>query len=195
MDSSIRRQLAAAAAGRRLVKVTRLDPDQEPQHGYPLALGRTLLLLLAVHPDLLLPDGFLVVRMEDVATVHSGEWENVVERALADEARLPDAASYLELRLGGWAQLLADLQARGERVIVECEGDEEGFFLGAVLDVRRGAVEIRHIGSDGGWEDESWLVDYPDITRVRFGTRYIDVFSRCADAREAGSSFPGEAGA
>lgn len=180
MPLSIRQQLAAAAEERRQVRITRVDPYSEPVHGIPLALGRKLLLLLEVNTDLLVPDGFTVVRMEDVAEVGSDEWDRFADRVLADESLLPAPGTVSELRLGSWAQLLADLHARGERVSVECEPHEDAYFLGAILRAGRDQVEIRHIDPAGRWEEESWSIAYRDLTRVRFGSRYIDVFSRYA---------------
>ncbi|HEX2081473.1 MAG TPA: hypothetical protein VHG08_27465 [Longimicrobium sp.] len=180
MTLSIRGQLAAAAVEGFLVQVVRLHPFSEPLTGFPLAAGRKLLLIHNLNTDLLLPDGFTVVRVTDVVKVRSTEWDRFAERVLADEGRLLDPAAVPSVRLGSWAQLLADLHARAERVSVECEPQEDGYFLGAIRGLRRDEVEIRPIDAAGRWEDEQWWIRYRDVTQVRFGTRYIEVFSRYA---------------
>lgn len=180
MADSLRKSLAAAIAEGRPVRIDRLPAYEEPMDGIPLAMGRTLLLVYVINPDLLLPDGWAVLRVKDVAAVHARAWDGVVGRVLADEALLPDPAAVPDLRLESWAQLLADLHARGERVSVECEEADDGFFVGALHTAGREEVEIQHIGTDGRWEYESWWIRYRDITRVRFGSRYIGVFCRYA---------------
>lgn len=177
---AIRRQLAAAVAEGRLARIVRHHALNERITGFPLALGRMLLLVRELNSDLLLPDGFTVVRVADVATVGATQWDAFVERVMADEGRLPAPEAVPAVRLSSWAHLLADLHARGERASVECEPQEDGYFLGAILRVHRDELEIRHIDSAGRWEDEPWWIRYRDITQVRFGTRYIEVFSRYA---------------
>jgi hypothetical protein len=180
-DAGIREQLAEAAAGRRLVRITRREPL--PRHELnvlPLALGSELLLFQEVNPDLLLPDGFSVLRLADVEEVDARNWERVVERALSDEGRLPQPDTVPVLPLDGWQALLAELRARGERVVVECEEYDDEFFLGPIAGFEQDGVEILPIDTAGRWEDDTWTVEYDGITRVSFGTRYIQVFSRHA---------------
>lgn len=180
MTASLRKAITAAIADGRPVRIDRHPPYEEAIDGIPLALGRTLLLVHVINPDLLLPDGWAVVRVKDVAAVHSRPWDGFVARILADESLLPVPLTVPDLRLDAWAQLLADLHARGERVSVECEEADDGFFVGALHKAGRDEVEIQHIDTAGRWEYESWWIRYGDITRVCFGSRYIEVFCRYA---------------
>ena len=57
----------------------------------------------------------------------------------------------------------------------------------------RGRVTRSSDGADGTWEDSDWTVDHDGITRVSFGTRYIQVFSRLAgDLPSSVAEFRGE---
>lgn len=182
-------ELSAAVAARRLVHVTRRDDLQE-MTGFPLAMGGKLLLLRDVNPDVLLPDGYVLVRLQDVTGVRSAEWDRSVERALAQEGRVPDPADAPALRLDGWAAALGELHARGEPLALDCEDEEEGYYLGAITTLDHQGIDVRHITTEGAWEDEDWSVDYDTITRVVFRSRYVEVFSRLAgpppDAAESG---------
>jgi hypothetical protein len=149
MTASLRRSIEAAIAEGRPVRIDRLPAYEEPVDGIPLAMGRTLLLVHVINPDLLLPDGWAVLRVKDVAAVHSRPWDGFVARILADESLLPVPLPVPDLRLGAWAQLLADLLARGERVSVECEEADDGYFVGRLHTAGRDEVEIQHIGADG----------------------------------------------
>lgn len=179
MISAVLKDLSEAAAERRLVGIVRREPLQKLT-GFPLALGGRLLLLQELNPDLLLPDGFALVLLQDVAEVRSTEWERSVQRVLVAEGRLPDPAGRPAVRLDGWAGALADLHARGERLSLDCEDDDEAYFLGAITALGAESVDILHIGADGRWDGEAWTVDYDGITRVVFRSRYIEVFSRLA---------------
>ena len=148
MISAVLKDLSEAAAERRLVGIVRREPLQKLT-GFPLALGSRLLLLHDLNPDLLLPDGFALVRLQDVAEVRSTEWEWSVQRALAGEGRLEDPAGTPAVRLDGWAGALADLHARGERLSVDCEDDDDAYFLGAVAALDAESVDILHICADG----------------------------------------------
>jgi hypothetical protein len=179
MISAVLNDLSNAAAEGRLVSVVRREPLQKLSE-FPLALGSRLLLLRELNPDLLLLDGFSVMRLQDVAQVQCTDWERAVQRALAGESRLPDPGDTAVVRLDGWAGALADLHARGEPVSVECEDDEDAYFLGTITDVGAEGLDILHVATDGRWEDEPWTVDYEGITRVVLRSRYVDVFSRLA---------------
>lgn len=179
MISAVLKDLSEAAAERRLVGIVRREPLQKLT-GFPLAVGSRLLLFQELNPDLLLPGGFALVRLQDVAEVRSTEWEGSVQRALCDEGRLPDPAGTPAVRLDGWAGALADLHARGERLSVDCEDDEDAYFLGAIAALGAESVDILHICADGRWDGEAWTVDHAGITRLVFRSRYIEVFSRLA---------------
>lgn len=179
MISSTVQALQGAVADRRLVHLARREPLSR-LNGFPVALGTRLLLIRELNPELLLPDGFGLVRLQDVVEVGATDWEHTVERALAAESRLPDPADAPALRLDGWAGALADLYALGEPLSVDCEDDEDAYFLGVLTALGADTVDILHIAADAQWEAEAWTVDHDGITRVVFRSRYIDIFSRMA---------------
>lgn len=63
---------------------------------------------------------------------------------------------------------------------MDCEDDDETYFLGSIAALGAESVDILHICADGRWDVEAWTVDYAGITRVVFRSRYIEVFSRLA---------------
>lgn len=185
MISSTVQALQEAVANRRLVHVVRRDPLPR-LNGFPVALGTRLLLVRELNPDLLLPDGFGLVRLQDVVEVGATEWERTVERVLAGESRLPDPADAPALRLDGWAGALADLHALGEPLSVDCEDDEDAYFVGAITAVAPDSVDVLHITADARWESEAWTVDHDGITRIVIRSRYVQTFSRLAGEPEQG---------
>jgi hypothetical protein len=180
MISTTLKALSDAAAQGRLVSIVRREPLQKVS-GFPLAVGTALVLLREVNPDLLLPDGYWIVRVQDVVEVARSDWDRAIENVLRGESRLPDPADAPAVRLDGWPGALAELHVRGERLALECEDDqEEGYYLGAIVALEDHDVTLRQITIDGRWEDGYWLVGYGEITRVVLRSRYVEVFAHLA---------------
>ncbi|HEX6373565.1 MAG TPA: hypothetical protein VF006_31860 [Longimicrobium sp.] len=178
MISSVLKELTEAAAELRLVSIARRDLQELT--GFPLAVGSRLVLVRHVNAEMLLPDGYAIVRVQDVTAVRASEWDHAVQRALAAESLLPDPAGTPAVRLDDWASALADLYARGEPVSLECEDDEGGYAMGMLTTVGEDRTGIRHVAADGTWEDEDWTFYHASITIVTIGRRYVELFSRVA---------------
>lgn len=181
-----RRALRRAINRRESVKIERKGRESSPVFGFPLAVGRHLVLVHAV-PDFA-PDGFQVLPIDQIAHVRSSEYERFLERVLRDEDRLRGIWSargkppYTVLPLDNWRTLFEALAAREEMVIVECERRrvKQDFFIGPVIAVAEGAVGIRYITPTAEWDVEPSVVPFAEITRVRFAERYTQVLSRYA---------------
>lgn len=178
MISSVLRELTEAAAERRLVSIARRELIELT--GFPLALGSRLVLVRHLNPEMLLPDGYAIVRVQDVTAVRASEWDQAVQRALAADSLLPDPAGTPAVRLDDWAGALADLYARGEPVSLECEDAAGEYAMGMLTSVGDDRAEIRHVGADGTWEDENWIFHHAGLTIAMVGRRYVEVFSRLA---------------
>lgn len=185
MISSVLKELTESAAEGRLVTLA-LRGELESLTGIPLVVGSRLMLVRHLNPEMLLPDGWIIIRVQDVAEVRTNRWDHAVGRALADEGLVPDPAGTPAVRLDGWASVLADLHAQGVLVSLECENDEIGYVMGALTAPGEDATTIRPILADGDWDDDDWTVYYEGITCVSFGRRYIDVFRRLAGDRPDG---------
>jgi hypothetical protein len=184
MISSVLKELTESAAEGRLVTLV-LRGELESMTAIPLVVGSRLMLVRHLNPEMLLPDGWVILRVQDVTEVRTSEWDRAVGRALADEGLVPDPAGTPAVRLDDWASALADLHARGEPVSLEREDQEGGYAVGMLTAVGDDHTEIRHVGADGAWEDEDWTFGHAAITLVAFGRRYIEVFSRLAGKRPA----------
>jgi hypothetical protein len=182
MISSVLKELTDSAAESRLVTVVRRG-EMEDLTCIPVAVGSRLMLVRHLNPEMLLPDGYVIVRVQDVTGVTVSDWDRAVRRALAAESLLPDPAGTPAVRLDDWASVLADLHARGEPLSLECEEAEEGYVMGVLTVLGQDGTRIRPILSDGDWDDDDWTVYHEGITRVCFGRRYIEVFRRLAGDR------------
>jgi hypothetical protein len=181
-----RRALRRAIARQESVKIERTGRSQPNVYGFPLAMGRALVLLHAVTDfDL---DGFEVLPVDVVTDVRSGEYERFLERVLRVEGSLREvwpargARRRAELPLDDWRGLFQALGASGELVIVECEDrdedDDQDFFIGPIVGVSDDAVGVHHFDATAAWDPAPSVVPFDEITRVRFDERYTRVFAR-----------------
>jgi hypothetical protein len=182
------RALKRAAEHGECVTMELTGPAATRVEGVPLAVGRGLVLMRTVQDfDV---DGYQVVARHAVNRVRSDEHERFLERVLRDEGqlrRLRAGASQRAkptLPLSGWRGLCRTLEEREELVIVECEGREtDSFLIGPIVAVTSELVSIHHFDATAVWDLAPTTISFGDITRVRFGERYTQVYARYVGAR------------
>lgn len=175
MTASVRQDLQLALDHRQQVRLERPGMDTEHLHGIPLALGDELVLLRVVDDFRL--DGYSVVRIGDVESLRSNEYERFVERVLHDRGLLADVGRVAPVPVDNWASLLAVLRESRTITIVECEAaDVEEFYIGRVCTVGVDAVEVLEFSPMAEWEEEPCRIALADITRVRFLDGYSTAF-------------------
>jgi hypothetical protein len=178
----LKRALRRAMTHHESVKISRRTRDELNIYGFPLAVGRALVLLRVLHDfDV---DGYEVLPLERITRVRSGVHERFLERVIRDEGHFGNvwpsrtAPIWADLPLDRWQDLFAALGATGQIVIVECETrDEDGFFIGPVVGVAGHAVGIHHFDATAVWDPEPSEVQFKAITCVRFDERYTDVYA------------------
>lgn len=163
------------------VQLARAFAGSPTWNGFPLALDGDLLLLRTLHDfDL---DGFAVMRARDVTEVRNGSAERFFRRVLRGERAL-DGLTTPDLPLSSWHAVIDAVRARHRFAIVECERfDGSDFFLGElVADDDVDSVAMHYIHVDGARESAVTRVSLDDVTLVRFGERYLNLFGRYAVA-------------
>jgi hypothetical protein len=179
----VKRALRRAVAHHESVKIIRRTRDELNIYGFPLAVGRALVLLRAVHDFNL--EGYIVLPLERITHVRSGVNERFLEHVIRDDGQLrrvwpPLAAPiWADLPLDAWQKLFRTLGATRQIAIVECETrDEDGFFIGPVVGVAEHAVGIHHFDATAVWDPAPTEVLFKTITCVRFDERYTQVYTR-----------------
>lgn len=161
------------------VRLTRRRESRFSHNGFVISLGREWLLLYQFHD--FYPEGYIALRVRDIARLRSGENERFWERMLAAE-RLLDAVNVAQdLPLDGTSQMLSALERRGENIIIECEDAEsriEGYFIGRILSVGDDAVCFANFDALGRWDESPHVIPFREITRVQFDTPYVRTFSK-----------------
>lgn len=130
-------------------------------------------------------DGFAVLRLGDVVAARSGDPERFFERVLRAEGLMERMPSPGPIRLDGWMSVVEDVRARHKHAIVECEAlDEPEFYLGELLDVDHESLRLAYIHVNGTKEIEPMRVMLDDVTLLRFGERYLELFAKYAIAED-----------
>ncbi len=163
------------------VQLARAFAENPTWNGFPLALDGDLLLVRTLHDfDL---DGFAVMRARDVTEVRNGSAERFFRRVLRGEKAL-EGMTTPDVPLGSWRAVVDAVRAKHRFAIVECEhGDVSDFFLGELIeDDDVDSVAMHYVHVDGTREGAVTRVSLDDVTLVRFGERYLDLFARYAVA-------------
>jgi hypothetical protein len=176
-----RQALRRATQRKEAVRIARHGAAAPHVYGFPLAVGRSHVLVRDV--DDFDVDGFTVLPLRDVADVRSSERERFLERVLRDEGQLRAVnAPRFALGLGDWSEVFSTLGRAGEIVIVECERPPDDIFcIGVVTGLAPDAVGIHQFDATAVWDPAPTVVPFEQITRVRFDERYIHVFARYVD--------------
>lgn len=124
-------------------------------------------------------DGFAVLKLADVVAARSGDPERFFERVLRAEGLFERLPSPGTIRLESWGSIVEDVIARHTNAIVECEALEQPeFHLGQLIDVDHEALRLLYIHVNGTKEVEPTRILLDDVTLVRFGERYIELFAK-----------------
>ncbi len=156
----------------------RFPPSEETHHGFLLGVGDSWTLLWNFSDfD---PDGFEMLRTEQITDFRSGKFERKWEQMLKDEGTL-DSWPTLQLPLDDTFALVADLQLRGELVEIKLEDAdvlEQTFFIGRIISHDNHSLRFAHFDGEGVWNAKGHTIKYKDVTRIRFKTRYAETFGK-----------------
>jgi hypothetical protein len=172
-------ELAGHAGTGRKVRVTRNRPAEPLLNGYVVAASDRLAMLHPFHD--FLPDGYSIIRSEDVVEVRQGEYERFWDGMLAGEGLLNGLRDPPWVDLTNMRAAIESLAMMYQCMIIQCEDAEEtdqDFYIGRLLDASPEIVRFRHFNGLGEWDDEIAEIELGDITQVAVDTPYIRHFSK-----------------
>ncbi len=105
--------------------------------GFLLKAGRDLVLLTNLDKNLLMPDGYLILRREDVLQVEADQ--TFIAKHVRANGFGPKPQPFVGLM--NWQQALSDIKESGALVVIEREIEEPDICLiGRILEVREEEV-------------------------------------------------------
>src|SRR5262245_27808393 len=137
-----RQALQRAAKQKESVRIVRRGTNLYTVYGFPLAIGKSLVLICAI--DEFDVDGFIVLPLRDITDVRSGEIERFTERVLRDRREIRHVRSpAFPMGVGDWSQVFSRLGGEREIVIVESERkDDNALCIGVVTGLTPDSVGI-----------------------------------------------------
>lgn len=184
-EPTIYDQLRSFSGSRKKVRLTRSIPSEPTHNGFVVGLSVDWVLFHQFHD--FFPDGYTILRVDDITALRAGPYERQWERMLAAEGLLQGAAPRADIELGDIASLLKSLMALRENVILQCEDDEEDiedFYIGKILSVGDKSVRFASFDALGSWDDEAHVILFDEITRLQIETPYSRTFSKYVDPYE-----------
>lgn len=140
----------------------------------PIELSNKL--LLAINEDDFILNGFRIVRVKDIKKIKIKD--DICTDILRAEGVL-DNISIPVINLDNWEMVFISLKNYKKNIIIENENlDDTEMFIGRIEAIRKKHVIISEFDAEGKWNKETTKIAYSSITVVKFGTRYVEVFSK-----------------
>ncbi|MDX2200453.1 MAG: hypothetical protein SF069_15975 [Phycisphaerae bacterium] len=171
--------LSGHVGTRQKVRIERNRPPQRLLNGYVLAVWNGLVLMHQFHD--FEPDGYTLIREQDVVGVRSNEYERLWDRMLAGEGRLEGLDADLAIDLSNMQTAIRSAAAQFRFLIIQCEDQHEDiqdFYLGELLEVEGDVVRLRSLNALARWDEQVAEIPVAEITNVQFDTPYIRHFTK-----------------
>lgn len=125
-------------------------------------------------------NGYRVVSFEDISGINYGETEMFYEKIHHDVAVAPNDLPDFD-GADGFDGVLEVLMKNDITTVVECELEEDGYYMGKIEAVEDGVVKIRCFDGCARWLEDSVSVDVGSITMLTFLDRYSTILSKYAE--------------
>jgi len=183
MATTTKHPLAKHVNSRKNIQVDRDLFEESSVSGYLIAMSDDLALLHTF--DDFEPDGYMIIRTDDVEDVTRGKHERHWDRMLGGEGLLSGLDPEFSIDLSSMRTAIADIQRLFGKMVIQCEDrdedDEETMYLASVVELTDRDAVIDELDATGHWGDEPEAIPYLDITTVEFDTPYINRFWKYAE--------------
>ncbi len=165
------KEIRAAKANGRMVRIVREAFDEEGHTGYIVATGRSWFAIEFVTQSARF-DGMACMRYSDVTSLAPEQHTAYLERAL--EARGAVRATQAPVDLSSLQAIIESSAKAFPIITLHVPSDEIRYecFIGKVITLNVATVDFAHITRDGEWEEFLREIPYAEIVRVDFGGDY-----------------------
>jgi len=163
--------LDRAIIGRNVLSIERSDMVETELLCIPIARSEELLLLHVFYD--FYPDGYRIVRIEDIYDVIRDASEEFFERIIGAEGVYVHLQPPMSIDLTSWRTALTSLRGRYDYCIIECD-EQEDFLIGKIMELGEWDFSFWYFDATGKWDDEMDIVDYDDLTGVGFDDNYTN---------------------
>ena len=165
------KEIRAAKADSRLVRIVREAFDEEGHTGYIVATGRSWFAIEMVTHSARF-DGMACMRYSDITSIEPEQHASYLERAL--EARGAVRATQAPVDLSSLPAIIETSAKAFPVITLHVPSDEIRYecFIGKVIELNPDTVDFCHITRDGQWEEFLREIPFAAIVRVDFGGDY-----------------------
>ena len=154
-----------------IISIERQKIDPHKIIATPLKMSQHLL-LFAYWYDFF-PNGFKIIKMDDITSIRHDDSEIFIEEINRNEKIKIDSKRIDSISIINFQQVLKMLAELNVIVTVEHEGYQDSdFYIGEILSIKPESAEILEFDSAGKWYEKSSTVKYEDITCVTFNDNY-----------------------
>ena len=163
--------LDCAISRRNVLSIERPELCEAELLCVPIARSEELLLVHVFYD--FHPDGYRIIRLEDIYNVIREGSEEFFERIIIAEGVHARLAPPGAVDLTSWRSALASLGGRYGFCTIECDGGEE-FLIGKVVELAEWELTFWYFDATGKWDEETDIVDYDDLSAVSFDDNYTN---------------------
>lgn len=173
----MREQLVQHVGSGGTVHLTMQTPCEPTLNGYLLDMSETLVLMHSF--DDFDPDGYTVIRIEDVTDLRRSPFEEWWDHMVAAEGLLGGLENPPRVDLTDMRSAIESIAAQYDQMIVECEeADDERFYIGKLVEAGDEEISFRSYDALGYWDKEPEAIRIDEITKLQCDTPYIRIFSK-----------------
>lgn len=169
--------IRARLGTRESVRIERSRPSNPHMSGYIVGCSGSLCMLHTFRD--FAPDGYAVVRADDIVAVRCGPIERHWDGMLAAEGLLGGLERPPPIDLATMRTAIASADQHLGRMIIECEDSEEpieDFYIGRVASLDDQSVSFDHFDALGCWTTTPDRIGFDEITMLEFETPYLQRF-------------------
>ncbi|MCL2578531.1 MAG: hypothetical protein FWE32_00695 [Oscillospiraceae bacterium] len=160
-----------AIAGRLVLSLERPEMAETELLCIPVARSDDLLLVHIFYD--FYPDGYRIIRLEDVYTAIREGSEEFFEQVIRAEGVYNRLKSPPAIDLTGWQNVLHSLRGQYDYCIIECD-EVDDFLIGKTMELGEWDFTFWYFDATGRWDEEMDVVDYEDLTAISFDDNYTN---------------------
>ncbi len=170
----------------RKVRLERSFPSEPLHNGFVMGVGATLVLMQQFHD--FYNEGYTALRLSDITSIRSGEYERHWEQMLIAERLIDAVGIEIAPPIGNFRELLTAIASRPQNVIVECEStltaDDDEFYIGRTIRIDGNVLVFHNFDALGKWSSDFDEIELSSISKIQFDTPYINIFSKYVTDRD-----------
>ena len=127
------------------------------------------------------PDAIEIFVLDKVKKINKGKIERICHKIYRNSDYYQEPPAFIIT--GSFQKIFNKIRSLGHWVIIEICDDEYYYFnIGPIKRIGKTSVSLRYFDAVGKWDDSNLVIDYDEITSVKFGGRYTTQWKKYLEA-------------